>query len=374
MVRTARFDLPTLDVVAVRSLPIPFANDPRITSLMTRAVRPLDLIAQLAAEADVVFLAERHGVRQFLEFLIDNVAEFARMGFTSIAMEFGAVEVQSQLDALVQAPHYDARRVRELMFEYNVAWPFVEYQDVARAVWAYNQVRPTGAPVFRVLNLSYRYNWRGWDGSRSPESLRKVQYFGPIDIFRANVLEREVFGRHTKSLALMGEPHALRSNVWPHPPAAVAGFIHPHRAWTAQVVEDRHPGRVRSVWLHTPVQDGEDMALPCHGMLDALALAEGPYGLLTPFDSEAGDLPLGSTFIPGITLAEAVDAVLSFGPVRDLRPCAIDHEFATHTNWHRVLDDWPDSDWNDRPSGVAQYYIERAASFEYPEAWGIDRH
>jgi hypothetical protein len=357
----------------VRSLPLPAADDARVRAVAAECMRPQDLLAGLLDDHDVVFLGENHGVAQNLAFVIDNIAEFATYGVTSLAMEFGASECQSELDDITTAPVYDEQRVRELMFEYNVGWVLQEYQEVARSVWRYNQQRDQAKPPFRVLNLSYRYNWDGWSGKRTPQGMTTVQYRGPVDVFRADIIEREVIDRGTKCIALMGHPHALRSDVWPYPPGQVAGFDNPTRAWTAQVLADRFPAKVASVVLHGPVPQGEQMTLPSDGVLDALVAAHGEFGLLLSAGSAAGDLSPGTDFLPHPTWSQIADGYIAFAAIRDLRGCTIDRHFVTEANWHRVLDEWPDIDWTPRPTSIDAMYAERIEAYTYPEVWGIAR-
>jgi hypothetical protein len=334
----------------------------------------MDLLAALFMNHDVVFLGENHGIAQNLAFVIDHIGDLAALGVTSVAMEFGASEYQDELDELTTASTYDERRVRELMFEYNVGWVLQEYQDVARAVWQHNRRRDLGQPPFRVLNLSYRYNWEGWSGERTPEAMTSVQYRGPIDVFRADVIEHQVIERGAQCVALMGHPHALRSDIWPYQPDEVAGFDNPVRGWTAQVAADRFPTKVASVVLHGPVPHGEQMALPSGGVLDALALRVGEFGLLLQAGSAAGRLSPGTDFLQDRTWSQIADGYIACAPVRDLRGCAIDPQFVTAANWGRALCEWPDIDWAPRPESVEALYAERAESFRYPEAWGIARN
>jgi hypothetical protein len=355
----------------VRSLPLPPSDGELVTALAAECVRPIDLIGELLTQHDVVFLGENHGVLQYLNFVIDHIGDFAAAGVTAVAMEFGASEFQAELDALTRATTYDEQRVRELMFEYNVGWVLQEYQDVARAVWQHNQRRDPALPPFRVLNLSYRYNWDGWSGERTPQSMAPVQYRGPIDVFRADILEREVLDRGTKCIALMGTPHALRADVWPYQPVEVSGFDNPARAWTAQVLADRYPDRVASVVLHAPVSQGELMTLPSGGVLDALAVRVGQYGLLLQPGSAAGNLSPGIDFLPEYTWSDIADGYMAMAPLRDLRGCHIDTGFVTEANWDRLLREWPDIDWNPRPTSLAAFYAECAEAGTYPEVWGI---
>lgn len=70
----------------------------------------------------------------------------------------------------------------------------------------------TGASEkFRVLNISYRYNWEKFEGARTPENMKQVFPLGNTEDFRCTLLEREVLSVHEKILVLTGTIHAFTS-------------------------------------------------------------------------------------------------------------------------------------------------------------------
>jgi len=328
---------------------------------------PVALLTRLARSHDVVLLGERHGVDQVLRFVTDHVGAFAAAGFTAIGMEFGAAELQPALDAALEAPSFDAARVRAFMFAYNVGWALTGYQDIAKGVWAYNNSRPARSQAFRLLNLSYIFDWAGFAGVRSPDAMARVQFRGPIDVFRADVIEAEV-AAGGKVLALMGEPHALRSDLAPFEVAEVAGYKHRRRGWTAQVLADRHPGRVASVLMHGVVPAGARFVPPADGIIDDLTREVGPIAF--DLSGASGDLRIGGDF-GSTTLREAADGYIALAPIEQLRGTPIDVEFATSSNWTQVLDHWPDVDWHPRPVSLNDYYARITRAYDYPRAWGI---
>lgn len=88
-------------------------------------------------------------------------------------MEFGASEDQPELDRLINSEQYDEMEARRLMFNYNVKWAYKEYADIYKAAWKLNKSLPMDARKFRILNLSYIYNWDGFSGMRTPKTLKR---------------------------------------------------------------------------------------------------------------------------------------------------------------------------------------------------------
>ena len=56
----------------VRSLPLPPVHDHRVSALAAESMRPIDLLATLFGNHDVVFLGENHGLAQNLAFVIEH--------------------------------------------------------------------------------------------------------------------------------------------------------------------------------------------------------------------------------------------------------------------------------------------------------------
>ena len=94
-------------------------------------------------------------------------------GVMIIGMEFGASENQKTLDSLILAPEYNEDLARKLMSNYNSGWVFKGYTDLYKTAWLFNKSLMKSAKKFRILNLSYRYNWSSFSGYRTPEKMKK---------------------------------------------------------------------------------------------------------------------------------------------------------------------------------------------------------
>jgi len=125
---------------------------------------PQAYIIDKFSNTDIILLAEDHRVKENLDFLGSLIPQLYKNGIFTIGMEFGAYEDQKLLDSLVTAETYNENLARQLMFNYNPGWAFKEYMEIYRCAWAYNQTLTKNERKFRILNLSYKYNWATFSG------------------------------------------------------------------------------------------------------------------------------------------------------------------------------------------------------------------
>lgn len=163
-------------------------------------------VIELFEKHDVVLLGENHGVRENFDFIRSLIPELHTAGVRNIALEFAANERQQQADELVLGRTYDEQVSRDMLFAYNVAWPYIEYQDVYKHVWSFNQ---TVEDKMRVLHASYIYDWSQWQGTRDQESMKLVMHRGDYNKFRANRIS-ELLSKGGKVLGIFGAVHAVR--------------------------------------------------------------------------------------------------------------------------------------------------------------------
>lgn len=195
-------------LILVAIIPTAAAQDARAADLKA-ALPPDDYILSQFTRADVVLLGEDHAVKQHLDFVASLIPKLYSAGINNLVMEFGAFEDQKTLDALLTAPIFDEALAKQLMFNYNSMWSWQEYRGLYRAAWAFNRTLTSGQKPFRILNMSYVYDWSAFDGVRTPQVLKRVFPRGAVDAFRASLIEREVLDRHEKALVLTGTLHAF---------------------------------------------------------------------------------------------------------------------------------------------------------------------
>ncbi len=132
-----------------------------------------------------------------------------------MGVEFGAFEMQAKVDSLINADKYNDDVARDIMYYYHAGWAYNEYMDLYKAAWKLNKSLPKGAKKFRIVNLSYQFDWGSFVGPRTPKSLAKVFKNGPPDSFRAKIVQNEVIARKEKILLIVGVPHAFTKYQMP---------------------------------------------------------------------------------------------------------------------------------------------------------------
>lgn len=253
-------------------------------------------IIELFEDSDVVLLGEAHGISENLQFVIDLIPHLSAVGVANIALEFSCEEMQENSDKLIHSDKYDPQISRDMLFAYNAGWPYVEYQEVHRAVWKFN--RENGASM-QILHPSYIYDWSKWNGERTEETMRKIMHRGHYNIFRADRIG-EALSKGEKVLGLFGAFHAIRNK----PPFEIPDWLGTNQT-LGQLLDERYPGRVSSVCLNKSMEGEWDLHLQ---------------------------------------LAET------------LHPCQIDYEFLKGRNFSEVVRNWPDPDWTATPLDEAEYW------------------
>lgn len=247
------------------------------------------LVLELFAKHDIVLLGENHGVSENFDFIRSLIPELHAAGVRTIALEFAANEKQQQADELVLGETYDEQISRDMLFAYNVAWPYKEYQDVHKHVWNFNQ---TVEDKMRVLHASYIYDWSKWQGTRDQESMNLVMHRGDYNKFRADRIS-ESLSKGGKVLGIFGAVHAVRDK------RNLEVFGMPHETQTlGMLLDSASPGRVASVNLNGAASGFWDLEV---------------------FTSQ--------TFTS----------------------CAIDKDFLSGRHFSEVQANWPDPDWTACP-------------------------
>ena len=329
---------------------------------MRAARAPDDYLIGKFRSADVVLLGEDHAVKQSVAFVANAIPRLYAAGVTNLVMEFGAEEDQAALDRLVTATTYDAQAARALMFNYNVMWSWQDYRDLYRAVWAFNRGLPKGKPPFRIVNMSYVFDWSGFSGTRTPETLRQVFPRGMVDQFRAERIAREVLDKRQKALVLTGTLHAFTRFAAGQTQSDGDGFCQR----TANALGNRlyaaYGTRIVNVMLHQslPALPGrrDFFEQPGDGAVERIMRLNGDR----PAGFDLRNAPMGSIrdySYYGIcdrdfTLADLFDGYIFLAPFKDLRAATPDAGFVDDANLARAMEQFPDPDWSPRPANLAE--------------------
>lgn len=327
---------------------------------------PERYIAGAFAARDVVLLAEEHGLRHNLTLAHRLIPWLYEAGVSNFGMEFGASEDQAALDELVTAEHYDEDVARRLMFNYNVGWAFKEYLDIYRAAWAFNRALPRSERRFRIVNLSYKFNWAEAPLVRTPANARRIYPHGPVDAYRAGVTQREVLDRGEKILILTGTPHAFTRFRLPAFDYNAEGFVRYDDRNLGQRLYRWRPDRVACILLHqafdSQTHGSARRVYPARGAIDQVLapLADQRVG----FDlagTPLGDLPDDSFYASGtedFRLSQLADGYVYQRPFTEFEGCTLDEAFLTDANWPEAQRQFPDPDWHRRPETLAEFWAQ----------------
>ncbi len=339
-------------------------NDTLATYLCNEGMAPDDYLISKFNDADIILLGEDHGVRENLDFVRSLIPKLYQKGVYMLGMEFGAFEDQDKLDFLINAPEYNEQLARELMFNYNTRWAIVEYMSIYKAAWEWNRSLPKQAKKFRVLNISYCYNWSEFEGTRTPENMEKVFPLGNTEEFRCSLLEREVLALNQKILVLTGTPHAFTFYHFPLYDYTSPGFVRYEERFLGNLLYSKYGKRVLSVALHQPFPNYPNhqpaLISPVAGGLEVLICKANNKAV--GFDlknAPLGELNDNSYYSMGytnLTLADLFDGYIFIKPIKELSSCSIDYKFMDETNWERAIINNPDPDWHPRPQSKEQYW------------------
>lgn len=318
--------------------------------LAANAATPEDYIVGKFGRYDVVFLAEDHGIKHNLLLAQRLIPRLYAAGVYTFGMEFGAAEDQAELDALVTGKRYDAAVARRLMFNFNVGWAYREYMDIYRAAWKLNRSLPPGARKFRVLNLSYRYDWAAYDEGRTPTVLARVHHRGNPEVFRAEVVRREILAKGEKILILAGNSHAFTRFAQPVDDYLSVGFYRLETRYMGGLLYAQAPDKVFTIQLHrafdSQTAGGAALVYPAGGALEQV-MSRLP-GRRVGFDlvgtplGELRDYSYYAIANPDLRLRDLADGYVYEKPLTEFEGCTIDQRFVTAANWAETRERYPD--------------------------------
>lgn len=325
---------------------------------------PEEYIADKFKKYDVVLLAEDHRIKHNVLLVQNLIPYLYRVGVYNIGMEFGASEDQAALDSLVTADNYDEDKARKLMFNYNVGWAFVEYMDIYRKAWQFNKSLSKDARKFRIVNLSYKYDWSGYNGIKTPENVKKVFYKGGTESYRANLVKREIIDKHDKILIITGTIHAFTRYAMPVYDYNAENFYTLDNRYMGNLIYKYSDKKACTILLHLPFYSKthgySKLLFPANGTIDQVMknfenkcvgfdLIDTPFG-------ELRDTSFYSIGYNNLRLSDIADGYVYQKPFEEYEGCTIDYKFLNEQNWSEAQIQFPDPDLNQRPKSLEEYY------------------
>lgn len=356
------FILFTVSIMAGNAQSTMVVADSLLTYIKKEAQYPADYLVEKFKTTDVILLGEHHLIKQNLEFLHSMIPILYKNGVYTIGMEFGASEDQAALDALINAPKYDVAKARQLMFNYNVGWGYKEYIEAYQKVWGFNKNLPPGARKFRILNLSYQYDWTKFDGARTPKSMQQVFHKGTADKYRAELIEREILQKSEKMLALVGTPHAYTRYASPVFLYNNDNFCAYDSAWLGNRLYQKYGDKIKNVILHQAFYNFPNqkpfLLSPANGQIEALMAqnANKPVGfdLLNSPLGKLKETSIHSMCYDDFRLEQFFDGYIFLAPLKELEGCTVDEQFLNEQNITTALKNQPDPDWHGRMKNLEE--------------------
>lgn len=169
---------------------------------------------------DVVFLGERHLVRNNLDFLVELIPALQAAGIHDLGWEFASSADQPLIDRLLGGETYD----KELAYAIVLGWrqpgnlfAYEEYAAVYHAAWALNRSLAAGTQPFRIVALDLPGDRPGIDTS-SRAAVRRPASWIDANIHWAQVIQQAFVDTGRKALVYCGSGHTTtRFYNWRRP-------------------------------------------------------------------------------------------------------------------------------------------------------------
>jgi hypothetical protein len=323
---------------------------------------------------DVILLSEDHAIKHNLLLAQGIIPLLYKAGIYNFGVEFGAFEDQALADSLVTAPEYNDAIAKQLLFNYNVGWAFKEYRDIYKAAWKLNSSLPPHVRKFRIINISYKYNWAGCDnkyfGFRTPASITKIFNKGNTEFFRAAVIKKQILDRHEKILVLCGFGHAYTRYNTPYYDYREKNFYRFDTHRMGNILYKEASNRVFTILLHYPFESKAVgpaiMYPPANGVIDEVMkrfadkrtgfdLVNTPFGALR-------DTSQYSIGYRNFKLSDMADGYIYQKPFDEYEGCTVDKDFFTDANWSAVQLNYPDKDIEKVPESK-EAYLEKISRY-----------
>lgn len=312
---------------------------------------PEDYIVSKFAERDIVFLGGWPTVRQDVELVQRLIPLLYRAGVLELGISYAPHELQDTVDYLINAPTYDEKLARLVMFKMIPYWAYKEYEDIYRAAWDLNRSLPEGAPRFRIVNLSYRPRWDLATTVMNAVDSQRVWDKGTWGQFTARVVLDEFVKQGKKALIYCSFKSGFTRYRWPQTDPKTGEFVGYREREMGNIVSDSIPSRVFSISLHSPwmqrqATDGYMFSYPAGGTIDALMREfESPrvgFDIIgSHFATLSDSTSVFSVGYSPFVLADFCDGYIYQGSISSYEPCTIDTLFVTNANFDEAVRFFP---------------------------------
>lgn len=313
--------------------------------LKPHGMSPEDYVISKLRAYDVVFIGEYHRIKHDVELIHRLIPRLYQAGIYNLGIEFGCFEFQDQVDRLITAPEYDADLARQLMFQWDSSWGYIEYMDIYRKAWELNRSLPQGKPKFRVVGLNYKPDWAAMQEKMTPELWKKVWHKGDPDECMANVVLKEFVDKNLKALIYSGSHHAFTRYHQPVVDFEKKTVIRMNSKRMGNLVLEKIPDKVFNIFLHSPWSTKasfEQHNYPVAGVIDRVM---GDFeAKRIGFDvsgSPFGEIRDPDTYYAygydAFTLGDFCDGYIFQKHFKDYEGCTADDQFITEKNLKEAI-------------------------------------
>jgi hypothetical protein len=254
-------------------------------------------------------------------------------GINNLAIEFGNYEEQYLVDSLLNLPFFDRELAKEIMYNSDPLWGYVEYIDIYRIAWEVNHNNKLNKKnKFRVINIAPHYNPCKKGGAWSE--------INP-DIFMADVIFKELISKNEKALIYSGMHHAFTKYHQPLYDFEKDTLIGFEKTRMGNLIYDSLKTKVFNIYLHASwISDkgwDENSVLPVNGVIDSIMTIfdSKPVGfdvINTPFGKLKCDNSYYAFGYPNFTLDKYCDGYIFQNTFANYKPITMENNFITKEN------------------------------------------
>ena len=308
--------------------------------LKTHWMSPEEYVVEKFKTYDFVFLGEMHRVNHDVELVHNLIPLLYKAGIYNLGIEFGAAEMQEQVDKLISASAYDEALARQIHFKWSTYWGYKEYMDIYRKAWEVNHSLPKEAKKFRVVNLDYHPRYEFRQETMTEELVKKVYFGGDRDEHMAKVIVKEFIEKGQKAMIYCGAMHAQTHYHHPVPDAEGRKMEFVNEKRMGNRIYKLMPDKVFFIFLHSPWASREDWAptvCPVGGQIDALMneFKDKRVGFDvkgTPFGKLSDNESIFSVGYFRFYLEDYCDGYIFQKPLSEYQGCTVDPLFITAAN------------------------------------------
>ncbi len=304
---------------------------------------PEDYVISRFKDHDVIFLGEWHRIKHDPELVQRLIPLLDSAGIHYLGYEFARRIEQPLIDSLLQAPTYDEKLARSILFKNFAFWGYQEYVDIFKAAWQCNRSSPNRKQPFRVLGLGNSPNWsiiKSQGDLENREVVAKV-WHGETEADWAKPLFDSVISKGEKALVYCGIHHAFTEY---RQPVVIGGkFIRFGDIRVGNCVYQKVGKRAMTIYLHAPwvSAEGYDTSpvRAADGYIDAVLNKLGPkfervgFDLRgTPFGRLPGETSIYKFGYQHFTLDTIYDGYVCQGPLSAYKGVTPIGDFITKEN------------------------------------------